>query len=265
MYYSFPELVFLFFIYSFIGWLWETIYCSILDKHFVYRGFLFGPYCPVYGFAVTTVLVFTQPFQAHLLSLFLSGLVIATAFEYLAGWFLETFFHMTLWDYSHEKGNIKGRIAPRISLFWGFGVLVLVKWIQPHVMTLVLRIPSYWAFLIMLLMLADFVWTVVDTAQFHKAALSLENKIRDEQNRMKENVRQEVDDLAQQAELFSQRLEELRQHTEEFLQEKNIKPFHFNQRRLMKNYSQFKGIDVPFVTDLRKQIAQFKKSKKDKK
>lgn len=65
MYYSFPELVFLFFIYSFIGWLWETIYCSILDKHFVYRGFLFGPYCPVYGFAVTTVLVFTQPFQAH--------------------------------------------------------------------------------------------------------------------------------------------------------------------------------------------------------
>lgn len=54
MTYSLADIIFLFFIYSFVGWLWETVYCSIKDKKFAYRGFLVGPYCPVYGFAVTT-------------------------------------------------------------------------------------------------------------------------------------------------------------------------------------------------------------------
>ena len=53
MTYSLADIIFLFFIYSFVGWLWETVYCSIKDKKFAYRGFLVGPYCPVYGFAVT--------------------------------------------------------------------------------------------------------------------------------------------------------------------------------------------------------------------
>ena len=140
MIYSISEIIYLFLFYSFVGWLWEIIYCSILDKRFTYRGFLVGPYCPVYGFAVTTVLLCTTPFQKSWLMLFLSGMLIATAFEYLAGWFLETFFHMKLWDYSHEFGNIKGRIAPKISLFWGFGILILVNFIHPHVMDLLLRI-----------------------------------------------------------------------------------------------------------------------------
>ncbi|BAQ24712.1 membrane protein [Streptococcus troglodytae] len=125
MWYSISNLVFLFFIYSFIGWLWETVYCSLKDKQFVYRGFLAGPYCPVYGFAVTTVLFLTKPFQENLPILFFSGLIIATVFEYVAACFLERVFHMKLWDYSQEAGNIKGRIAPRISLFWGFGVVFL--------------------------------------------------------------------------------------------------------------------------------------------
>lgn len=71
------------FIYSFIGWLWETIYCSIHDKKFAYRGFLAGPYCPVYGFAVTTVLIGIKPFQDNLLGLFIGGMVIATVLNSL--------------------------------------------------------------------------------------------------------------------------------------------------------------------------------------
>ena len=80
MTYSLADIIFLFFIYSFVGWLWETVYCSIKDKKFAYRGFLVGPYCPVYGFAVTTVLLATEPFQSNILWLFLSGLLVATAF-----------------------------------------------------------------------------------------------------------------------------------------------------------------------------------------
>lgn len=54
--FTLSEIVVLFFTYSVIGWIWETIYCSIKDHHYDYRGFLFGPYCPVYGFAVTTII-----------------------------------------------------------------------------------------------------------------------------------------------------------------------------------------------------------------
>ena len=73
--YSTSEIIVLFFTYSFIGWLWETCYCSIKDHHFAYRGFLFGPYCPVYGFAVTTILITTYPFQDNIFLLFVVGFI----------------------------------------------------------------------------------------------------------------------------------------------------------------------------------------------
>ena len=128
--YSLSEIIVLFFTYSFIGWLWETCYCSIKDHHFAYRGFLFGPYCPVYGFAVTTILITTYPFQDNIFLLFVVGFIVASIFEYVASWLLEKLFHMKLWDYSHLKGNIQGRVAPQISFFWGIGVVLLLSFLS---------------------------------------------------------------------------------------------------------------------------------------
>ena len=79
--YSLSEIIVLFFTYSFIGWLWETCYCSIKDHHFAYRGFLFGPYCPVYGFAVTTILITTYPFQDNIFLLFVVGFISVTVLK----------------------------------------------------------------------------------------------------------------------------------------------------------------------------------------
>lgn len=115
--FTISEIIVLFFTYSVVGWLWETFYCFIKDHHFAYRGFLFGPYCPVYGFAVTTILVATYDVQHNLILLFLVGIIVATIFEYVASLFLEKVFHMKLWDYSHLWGNLQGRVAPQISLF----------------------------------------------------------------------------------------------------------------------------------------------------
>lgn len=95
--------------------------------------FCLGPYCPVYGFAVTTILVFTARVQDNLLLLFVVGLIVSTIFEFCASLFLEKAFHMVLWDYSHLWGNLQGRVAPVISLFWGVGVVLLVKFVQPQV------------------------------------------------------------------------------------------------------------------------------------
>ena len=64
---TFEKIVLLFFIYAFIGWLWETVYCSIKAKKFVYRGFLIGPYCPIYGFGVLAVLSLISPYQQNII------------------------------------------------------------------------------------------------------------------------------------------------------------------------------------------------------
>lgn len=265
MEYSLIDVIFLFFIYSFVGWLWETIYCSIKDRKFAYRGFLAGPYCPVYGFAVTTVLVATKPFQSHLLWLFLSGMLVATVFEYVAAWLLETLFHMKLWDYSNEFGNIQGRIAPAISLFWGFGIVILVKFIQPSVMWLIAHTSDWVALAIVIIMTADFIWTVTDTVKFQQAASSFEKYAHAEQERLHESVKKEFGDLAQQTEVFSKRLEDLRLHINERLKARGIEPFRFNQRRLLRNYRQFRLTTAPFLNDIRRKQEDAKQNQKNKK
>lgn len=169
--YSATEIIVLFFAYSVIGWLWETVYCSIKDGHYDYRGFLFGPYCPVYGFAVTTVLICTYRVQDNLPLLFLVGLIVSTLFEYFASLFLEKAFHMVLWDYSHLKGNIHGRVAPVISLFWGCGVVLLVKFVQPFVQRIInweeARTHGYLALIVAVVMATDFACTMVSVHRFH--------------------------------------------------------------------------------------------------
>ncbi len=91
-------LVMTFIVYSVIGWLWETFYCSLKDRRFVFRGFLLGPYCPVYGFGVAAVLLLV-PDSGSLLTLYFNSLVIVTVIEFIGSWFLERFFNMKLWDY----------------------------------------------------------------------------------------------------------------------------------------------------------------------
>lgn len=120
-----------FIVYSFIGWVWESIYCSIKARHFVYRGFLLGPYCPVYGFGVAAVLLLVPEHAGTLLNLYFNIVVIVTIIEFVTSWLLEKMFKMKLWDYTHVPLNIEGRVAVPVSLFWGVGCLLLIKIINP--------------------------------------------------------------------------------------------------------------------------------------
>lgn len=123
--------------YSFIGWLWESFYCSIKAKHFVYRGFLLGPYCPVYGFGVTAVLLLVPEHVGSLLNLYFNVVVIVTVIEYVTSWLLEKLFNMTLWNYSKIPMNIDGRVAVPVSLFWGVGCVLLIKVINPNIQDMI--------------------------------------------------------------------------------------------------------------------------------
>lgn len=123
--------------YSIIGWLWESVYCSIKAKHFVYRGFLLGPYCPVYGFGVTAVLLLVPEYSGSILNLYFNVVVIVTVIEYVTSWLLEKLFNMSLWNYSKIPMNIDGRVAVPVSLFWGVGCVLLIKVINPHVQVVI--------------------------------------------------------------------------------------------------------------------------------
>ena len=82
---------------------------------------------------------------------------------------------MKLWDYSDLFGNVKGWIAPEISLFWGVSILILVKFVQPTVMAIINHLNGWIALVIVSIMAADLIWTVMDTVKFQQAAERLKN------------------------------------------------------------------------------------------
>ena len=107
----FSIVVLLFFAYSFIGWLWETIYCSFNARHFVYRGFLLGPITPIYGFGILGVLYFVDPYQKNIFVLFFVSAILVSLLEYVTSFLLEKLFSLSLWDYNDVPLNINGRVA----------------------------------------------------------------------------------------------------------------------------------------------------------
>lgn len=153
-----------FILYSFVGWVWESIYCSIKANHLVYRGFLLGPYCPVYGFGVIAVLILVPENVGTLLNLYFNAVVIVTIIEYITSWMLEKLFNMKLWDYTNVPLNISGRVAVPVSLFWGVGCLLLMKIINPFfqrsIQDFTIHTRGIGPIILMLLFFADVITTI---------------------------------------------------------------------------------------------------------
>ena len=254
--YTISELVVLFFTYSVVGWLWETFYCSIKDHHYAYRGFLFGPYCPVYGFAFTTILVATYNVCDSLVWLFVVGMVVASVFEYFASLFLEKVFHMKLWDYSHLWGNLQGRIAPAISLFWGIGVVLLVRYIQPFIQR-VINWEESWthgflALFITLAMGADLVMTIFSIKHFHMTTKQWDQRINDFQERLRQRIK-----TATQPEERSLRKRQLADWRHAFIDHLEDHPgqrLSWNERRLIKSFPQMKVLDAKHFNQVKQEL-----------
>lgn len=136
------SLAFLYFIlYSILGWCMETIYCSILERRFVPRGFLYGPMCPIYGVGVLMMICWFQPLMGNPVLFYLTATVCMSAWEYFVGWFLETTTHIKYWDYSMYRFNLKGRICLWVCLMWGVLSFLVLYFIHPRVARAVARIP----------------------------------------------------------------------------------------------------------------------------
>ena len=136
------SLAFLYFVtYSVLGWCMETTYCSILERRFVPRGFLYGPLCPIYGVGVLMMICWFQPLMDKPVLFYVVATVCMSAWEYFVGWFLETTTHIKYWDYSMYKFNLKGRICLWVCLMWGVLSFLILYFVHPAVSGLLLRIP----------------------------------------------------------------------------------------------------------------------------
>ncbi len=121
------------FIYSFLGWVWESCYVSVKEKKLVNRGFVTGPVCTIYGFGAVSVYLILKPVSGNLLLLYLGGVVVPTILEYLTAVLMENIFHTSWWDYSRNKYNFQGRICLGASLGWGIFSIILFYGFHPIV------------------------------------------------------------------------------------------------------------------------------------
>ena len=111
----------LFFIYSFMGWIYETLYCTIKNGKWENRGFLFGPACPIYGTGAVAISVIMKVTIGNgivlsLWQIFLIAFIGSAGLEYITSWGLEKLFHAAWWDYSDFPLNLHGRISLFTSL-----------------------------------------------------------------------------------------------------------------------------------------------------
>lgn len=137
-----PQMVIIFALISFGGWVYETIYCSVVEGEFTKRGFLFGPTCPIYGIgAIAEWLVLGQ--ISNPIIVFFIGAVLATVIEYSTGLFLERRFKKKWWDYSMFKFNLHGRICPQASAVFGAFSVTSVFVLVPTMLTILMIFPKH--------------------------------------------------------------------------------------------------------------------------
>lgn len=154
-----------FIIYSFFGWMMESIFKTILQKKIVNSGFLYGPFCPIYGLGAFIMLLFLNYFKYNPVILFLMASLILTFWEYVVGILLEKLFQIKYWDYSERKFNFQGRICLLHFLLWGLLGTIFIFIVHPIIVEVLNFIPTQiitaWVTIIITVMGIDFIVTIM--------------------------------------------------------------------------------------------------------
>jgi uncharacterized membrane protein len=118
-------------IYSFIGWIVEVLWVFAKSQHLENRGFLTGPFLPIYGVGAILLIVFVEPYVKNPFLVFVASVVVTSTVEYLSSLVLDKVFHISLWDYHDRRFNVNGRICLENSLGFGALGLLLIYVLQP--------------------------------------------------------------------------------------------------------------------------------------
>lgn len=140
--YTVFEWLLFFYTYSFLGWVFESCYVSIRKKRWVNRGFLKGPFLPIYGGGAVMMLFVSYPFKENLILTFFAGAVGATLLELVTGMLLEAIFKVRYWDYSNQKFNYKGHICLSSTIAWGFFTIGMNEVLHPGIIGILALLPE---------------------------------------------------------------------------------------------------------------------------
>lgn len=171
--YSMDQWILFFFTYCFLGWIWECLYVATVKLiktrkwELVNRGFLNGPFLPIYGSAAMVILLATIPVKQHLILVYIFGMIAATLMEFVTGAVMEKLFHVKYWDYSGMPLNYKGYICLIPSLFWGLCAVFLIRYIHVPIESLILKIPEKICEIIAFVFVGVFAWDFATS--FHEA------------------------------------------------------------------------------------------------
>lgn len=220
--YSITQWLFFFYFYCFFGWCFESTYVSLKEKHPVNRGFMRGPFLPLYGSGAIMMLVVSMPFQDNVFLTYVAGCIGATILEYVTGVTMETLFKVRYWDYSNQKFNFQGHICLGSSLAWGLLTILMTEFVHKWVENVVFMIPSS------VLTIVTYVLTVGIAADFalsFKAAMDL----RDVLIRM-ERAKEELERIQKRLDVMIAVIsEDITTYKAEFTENMNIKKEAFSE------------------------------------
>ena len=208
---NFYELVWIFIIYAFIGWCTEVSYAALDTGKFVNRGFLNGPYCPIYGCGVVIVIDALIPIKENLLILFAGSVFLTSTLEYITGFLLEKVFHNQWWDYSDKPFNIHGYVCLKFSVYWGLACVFIMDIIHPIIYRGITLIPHLVGMVILSILICgvtvDFCVTVSTILKFNRRLKLMDevavaiHKLSDE---IGENIYENVTGMIEKSEEFQE-------------------------------------------------------------
>lgn len=262
-----------FMIYSFLGWTCESVYCSLGEGRLINRGFLTGPFCPIYGFGALLILMFLSPLTDNFPTIFLAGMFITSLLEYVSSYILEIAFHTKWWDYSSYKFNIRGRVCLKNSLMFGFLGLLLHFFIHPFMEAQVSMISAP---ALQVIAVSFSVFFVIDFSHAVHTTLKLNSKLSS-----LEKIRTELAiksfELGQELGIENviariRRIRPLKTSLPEFETVEDVYRTFYNklsnvrysERRLLRAFPRMRNLNTPYIQAMREYLSETKDYLHDK-
>ncbi len=231
------EFIIMLFLFSILGWGMEVTLKFIQYHRFINRGFLIGPYCPIYGFGVVGVTILVGGLLGRAGTYpetFMAGFVICGFLEYMTSLYMEKMFHARWWDYSNKPMNLHGRIWIGNLILFGLASVIIVKLIDPHyfsyIETINPLIISVLAWIIIVLMVSDYTLSHI----------------------LMNIVKKEIDNST------GDNTEEISRQIHELLRNRNAL-----HRRILQAYPDFKVLPHNFVQEYKQAKREYRKARKE--
>ncbi len=253
------ELITYFIIYSFLGWIMESVVRSICERKIINTGFLKGPFCPIYGIGATIMFLFLEGFENKPILLFFIAIVLLTAWEYIVGVLLENLFHTKYWDYSNHKCNFQGRICLTNSICWGVLGVLFVKYIHPVVQQLIAKIDNnllnYVMAILFVILLVDTITSIINVKNMKTTLEKIENINKEIKEKLKEirRLKKEKEEKITTTENIQQVIEVLKKK-----RNRTILRLYKNVYRLKKA---FPAINTNEITEILNQKIELRKKR----